>query len=882
LYPKIKKLKKMKKLLHLLFAVFVSQFSSAQTLSSVSVNTATSTATTTNITFRVNPTSPSNARIFYAVAPAVATTGNSALYTANPITSPAVNGFMDLNIAATGLTPNTTYNYQLQLFNPTTGAVVRTADGTFTTLALPTLTGVGSSGVTSTSATINFTIDPNNKPTTPVLSYGTSASLGTNVSGTAFTGTNPTAGTIALTNLDPATTYHYSLNANSLAGSAGATAIQTFTTLAAPNSPTVSAVSSSAVGATTATINYSINANGFPTTVIRIRYGTDNTNLDRSLICPQVTGTTTTAQSQQLTGLTAGRTYFYRVEATNSQGSALIQPSLTFTTTSASAVPVISAVSTGTVGETTATINYSINANGSSTNPRIVYSSTFPTLNFTENLPVVTGNTTTVLTHQLTNLQSNKTYTYSIEATNAAGVAIASSPIQFTTLAPASTQPVANSPQTFCNSATVANLDAFGTAIKWYAAATGGSPLATTTALASGTYYVTQTQTNRSESARVAIQVIISVVGAPTGASAQTFVQGATIANLVANGVGSVVWYASSANATANVNALATTTLLTNNTAYFAVLQTVAGCRSTTPLAVTVSLTPATTAPAITALTTASVVPSFESAQVNFNLNAFGSATTYVVEYTRDVIGTWTPITGGTTSVASSTAFSVQIPGLRSLERYFVRVRATNASNQITVSNEVSFTTLNPIAVTNLGTSNITATTAQINYTLNTNGFNAFVEIRYQASATFDSGNPFTRVTVSNFTLNNTSPTNYNFTLTGLASNTVYSYEFGAITNNNGNFEGGQNAAFRTSTLSTNDFDAKNLQFNIYPNPAINVVNIEVASELKSVEVYSLQGQKIKSTSSKELNVSDLSSGVYMIRVEDTNGAIATKRLLKK
>ena len=660
----------MKKLLHLLFIFFVLQLSSAQTLSSVSINTATSTATTTNITFRVNPTTPSNARIFYAVSPALATTGTSANYTANPITSPAVNGFMDLNIAATGLTPNTTYNYQIQLLNTTTGAVVRTSDGTFTTLRLPTISSVIASPVGATAASINFTHNANGTLSTPVVNYGVTSSLGTAINGANSVSSTPVDRTIALTGLNPATTYYYSVNANGLAGSAGASPTQTFTTLAAPNSPTVSAVSSSAVGSTTATINYSINANGFPTTVIRIRYGEDNTNLDRSFICPQVTGTATTAQSQQLTGLTANRTYFYRVEATNSQGSALIQPSLTFTTTSASALPVISAVSTGTVSETTATINYSINANGSSTNPRIVYSSTFPTLNFSENLPVVTGNTTTVQTYQLTNLQSNKTYTYSIEASSAAGNAIASTPIQFTTAAPASVVPNALSPQAFCNSATIANLDAIGTTIKWYAAPSGGSPLPTTTALASGTYYVTQTQANRSESARLSITVTVNVVNAPTGSATQIVGPGMTIASLVPTG-SNVGWFASQANALSNTNPLPTTTPLVTNTIYYA-MQTVATCRSTAPLAVTA-----------------------------------------------------------------------------------------------------------------------------------------------------------------------------------------------------------------TVSLSAADFDL-GLQFNIYPNPAINVVNIEVASELKSVEVYSLQGQKIMSTSSKELNISNLSSGVYMIRVEDANGAIATKRLLKK
>ncbi|WP_396141553.1 YDG domain-containing protein, partial [Flavobacterium sp.] len=62
------------------------------------------------------------------------------------------------------------------------------------------------------------------------------------------------------------------------------------------------------------------------------------------------------------------------------------------------------------------------------------------------------------------------------------------------------------SAQTFCASATVASLTATGTAIQWYAAATGGSALASDAVLASGNYYASQTL-NGSESARTAVAV---------------------------------------------------------------------------------------------------------------------------------------------------------------------------------------------------------------------------------------------------------------------------------------------------------------------------------------------------------------------------------------
>ncbi|WP_158527025.1 T9SS type A sorting domain-containing protein [Flavobacterium aciduliphilum] len=58
------------------------------------------------------------------------------------------------------------------------------------------------------------------------------------------------------------------------------------------------------------------------------------------------------------------------------------------------------------------------------------------------------------------------------------------------------------SSQSFCNGATVANLNATGTNIQWYASNSGGLPLAASTVLTAGTYYATQT-IGTCESARV-------------------------------------------------------------------------------------------------------------------------------------------------------------------------------------------------------------------------------------------------------------------------------------------------------------------------------------------------------------------------------------------
>lgn len=72
--------------------------------------------------------------------------------------------------------------------------------------------------------------------------------------------------------------------------------------------------------------------------------------------------------------------------------------------------------------------------------------------------------------------------------------------------------PVAAATQTVCGNATVANLTATGTGIKWYAAASGGAVLPATQALVNGTVYYAS-QTNVCEgSARTAVTVTITVV----------------------------------------------------------------------------------------------------------------------------------------------------------------------------------------------------------------------------------------------------------------------------------------------------------------------------------------------------------------------------------
>jgi gliding motility-associated-like protein len=150
--------------------------------------------------------------------------------------------------------------------------------------------------------------------------------------------------------------------------------------------------------------------------------------------------------------------------------------------------------------------------------------------------------------------------------------------------------PAGSTTQTFCSatSPTVASLVATGTMVRWYATATGGTALASTTSLVNGTHYYASQTVNGCESlARLdVIAVINATPAAPAGSATQTFCSPGsnTVASLVASGT-SVQWYSSATGGTA----LVLTTPLVNGTHYYA-SQTVNGCESTARLDVIVAI----------------------------------------------------------------------------------------------------------------------------------------------------------------------------------------------------------------------------------------------------------------------------------------------------
>jgi len=84
------------------------------------------------------------------------------------------------------------------------------------------------------------------------------------------------------------------------------------------------------------------------------------------------------------------------------------------------------------------------------------------------------------------------------------------------------------------------------------------------------------------------------------------------------------------------------------------------------------------------------------------------------------------------------------------------------------------------------------------------------------------------------------------------------------------------------SLLATQDLNTSNLKVSIYPNPTSANFSIAMKNELKSVEIYSLEGQKVMTSTDKNTNVSNLSKGMYLVKIEDKNNAITTQKLIVK
>jgi hypothetical protein len=83
-------------------------------------------------------------------------------------------------------------------------------------------------------------------------------------------------------------------------------------------------------------------------------------------------------------------------------------------------------------------------------------------------------------------------------------------------------------------------------------------------------------------------------------------------------------------------------------------------------------------------------------------------------------------------------------------------------------------------------------------------------------------------------------------------------------------------------SLSTVDLDSKKEQISIYPNPSSDFINVISKEELKKVTLTSLDGKAIITTGkSRNIDISKLPKGVYLLQGELKNGNSISRKVIK-
>lgn len=380
--------------------------------------------------------------------------------------------------------------------NTTAKTITFTFMGGSVTPTAPTATTVAASGVSTTTATLNASVNANNASTTVTFEYGTTTSYGNTINGNPNTVTGATATSIsgALTGLTANTTYNYRVKAvNSVGTTYGSN--MTFTTTANPTSlslPVVENFTTSTLPAnwttqnvgtgiterwgmsntanaggaayelkcsyqnlnpaTTRIITPAINTVGvsqvtfsfkhmldaYGTGVtLRVQTSNDKTTWTNTPWSAATTATNIAASTVNVTvttNLNSATTYFALVADGNLyQIDYWYIDNISITSGSSATIPTVTTTAASSVTATTATSGGNVTADGGATvTERGICYATTQTPT-TANSKVASGTGTGTFTANMTGLTANTTYYARAYAINAQGTAYGSQ-VSFTTL----------------------------------------------------------------------------------------------------------------------------------------------------------------------------------------------------------------------------------------------------------------------------------------------------------------------------------------------------------------------------------------------------------------------------------------------------------------
>jgi len=587
-----------------------------------------------------------------------------------------------------------------------------------------------------------------------ILSYTVTSSPGN------FTNTGSTS-PIIISGLTDGTSYTFSITATNLVGTGPASSSSnSVIPSTVPNPPT--AVTATP-GNTQVSLTWSAPAfnGGLAITDYVIEY-----KLDSDVSWTVFSDGVSSVASTTVTGLTNGSLYDFRVSAVNGTGQG--SPSSVVTSTPLTTPNAPTSV-TAVRGNTQATVSFTAPvSNGGST--ILSY-----TVTSSPGSQVSTGSTSPIT---VTGLANGTAYTFTVTATNAAGVGSASSPSNSVTPATtpdAPTSPSATAGNAQASVAFTAPLNNGGSSIISYTVTsspgsftnTGSTSPIIVSGLSNGTAYTFSVAATNgvglgassvpSNSITPVTVPDAPVVGTTTAGNAQASVS-FTVPDT--NGGSPITSYIVTSNpggltGTGSASPI-TVSGLTNGTAYTFLVNAINVVGTGASSSPSVSVTPMTVPDAPTALT-----PTVGNAQVSLSWtvpvnNGGATVSDYVIEYKLTASSTWATFADGVSANTTGT-----VTGLANGSSYDFRVSAVNLAGQ---GNPSATATAVPVTVPDAPTS-VSATAG-----------NAEATISFTAPDT-NGGSPITAYTITSSPGAISTTTNTTAgTITGLSNGTAYTF----------------------------------------------------------------------------------------------------------
>jgi phosphodiesterase/alkaline phosphatase D-like protein len=294
-------------------------------------------------------------------------------------------------------------------------ALALAATGAAALLAAPDAATGPVSSVSSSSATVTGSVDPNGEATGWHVEFGTSTAYGkSTASKSAGSGDADVSVSADLTSLTPSTTYHYRVVAENASGIVhGADAV--VATLSAP-SPGVSTSAADEIGPFKAKLHGSVDPNGAATSWY-FEYGTTTSYGTKTPSQSAGSGSSALGVAVLVQGLQAGVTYHFRLVASSSAGT-VVSGDRTFTT---DAAPTVKTGSAGSVTATSAVVSGTVNPHGRGSAAWFEYGTTTKYGSRTSDQDSGYGQTDRPLSATLGGLRPGTTYHYRLVGRSDAG-----------------------------------------------------------------------------------------------------------------------------------------------------------------------------------------------------------------------------------------------------------------------------------------------------------------------------------------------------------------------------------------------------------------------------------------------------------------------------